>query len=119
MPNYMLLLHEQPSDFADFSAEDIQRVIHEYMAWRNEIQENGSYVSSAKLRDEGGKHLSGSNGDFRVTDGPYTEAKEVIGGYFIVSAPDYDEAAKIASGCPHLRYGGRIELREVEMMMPQ
>jgi hypothetical protein len=49
-----------------------------------------------------------------VIDGPFTEATEVIGGYFVISAADYAEAIEISRDCPHLRYGGRIELREIE-----
>ncbi|MGH9945958.1 MAG: YciI family protein [Pyrinomonadaceae bacterium] len=114
MPNYMLLLHEQPPDFSQFSPEDIQAMIGEYLDWRRKIEADGKLVGGEKLKDEGGKHLSGANGDIRVTDGPFSEAKEVIGGYFAISAADYDEAVEISRSCPHLKYGGRIELREVE-----
>ena len=116
MPNYLLLLHETPIDFSQFSAEDIQAVIAEYVAWRQQIEDEGKFVGGEKLKDEGGKHLVGGNGDLRVTDGPYTEAKEVIGGIFTISAADYDKAVETARGCPHLKYGGRIELREIEAM---
>ena len=116
MPNYLLLLHEQPSDFSSFSPEQIQAVIEEYMAWSQKLAGDGKLVGGQKLKDEGGRHLSGYNGDFRVTDGPYTEAKEVIGGYFTIAAADYDEAISIARGCPHAKYGSRIEVREVESM---
>lgn len=114
MPNYMLLLHETPTDYSQFSAEQIQAVIGEYVAWRKKIEAEGKFVAGEKLKDEGGKHLSGHNGSLRITDGPYTEAKEVIGGYFSISAANYDDAVETARGCPHLKYGGRIELREVE-----
>ena len=114
MPNYMMLLHEEPMDYSQFSAEQIQGVIAEYVAWRNKIEAEGKYVGGEKLKDKSGRHLSGQNGTLRVTDGPYTEAKEVIGGYFTISAADYDEAVQIAGGCPHLKFGGRIELRETE-----
>jgi hypothetical protein len=116
MPNYMLLLHEEPVDYSQFSPEQIQGVIAEYVAWKEKIERDGSFVGGEKLKDEGGRHLTGGNGSLRVTDGPYTEAKEVIGGYFTISAADYDEAAVIAGSCPHLKYGGRIELRETEPM---
>jgi hypothetical protein len=116
MPNYMLLLHEQPSDFANVSPEEIEAIIGEYMAWRAKIEAEGHFVGSAKLKDEGGRIVSGSDGNFRVTDGPYTEAKEVIGGYFTISAADYDEAVEIARGCPHAKYGSRIEVREIEAL---
>jgi hypothetical protein len=114
MPSYMMLLHEAPPDFSGFSAEDIQNVINEYKNWRNGIAAQGKLLGGAKLRDEGGKHLSGANGDLRVTDGPFAEAKEVIGGYFTIEAADYDEAVELCRTCPHLTYGGRIELREVQ-----
>lgn len=114
MPSYMMLLHETPPDFSGFSAEDIQNVINEYKNWRNGIAAQGKLLGGAKLRDEGGRHLSGANGDFRVTDGPFAEAKEVIGGYFTIEAADYDEAVELCRTCPHLTYGGRIELREVQ-----
>ena len=114
MPNSLLLLHEEPMDFSQLSAEQIQGVIAEYVAWRHKIEADGKFVGGEKLKDEGGKHLSGANGSLRVTDGPYTEAKEVIGGFFTISAGDYSEAVETASGCPHLKYGGRIELREIE-----
>jgi hypothetical protein len=110
----MLLLHEQPSDFSQYSPEEIEAVIAEYIAWRHKIEADGHYVGGEKLSDEGGKRLSMTDGALRVTDGPYTEAKEVIGGYFTISAADYDEAAQIAGDCPHLKYGGTIELRRVE-----
>ena len=116
MPNYMLLLHEQPQDFSQFSPEQIEAVIGEYIAWRKQIEADGKFVGGEKLKDEGGRLLVGTDGDFRVTDGPYAEAKEVIGGYFTISAVDYNEAAEISKGCPHLKYGGRIELREVESL---
>jgi len=114
MPNYMLLLHESPADFAGLSPEQIQRVIAEYTSWRDKVKSEGRFVGSAKLKDEGGKHMSGGNGNLRVTDGPFTEAKELIGGYFAISADDYDQAVETASSCPHLKYGGRIEVREIE-----
>lgn len=114
MPNYLLLLHEQPSDFSSLSPEEIQAVIAEYVAWSQKLAADGKLVGGQKLKDEGGRDLAGYNGDFRVTDGPYAEAKEVIGGFFSIEAADYAEATEISRDCPHLKYGGRIELREIE-----
>lgn len=114
MPNYLLILHEEPMDYSKLSAEQIEAIIVEYIAWRHKIEAEGTYVGGEKLKDEGGKHLCGTAGNLRITDGPYTEAKEVIGGYFVISAADYDAAVKTAGDCPHLKYGGRIEIREIE-----
>lgn len=116
MAQFMLLLHETPSDFADLSPEQIQRVIEEYSAWRETLEKKGRMVGSNKLKDEGGRHLSRHDGAVQVTDGPYAEAKEIVGGYFVVEAGDYDEAVELSKSCPHLAYGGRIELREIEVL---
>lgn len=114
MSEYMLILHETPSDFAGASVEEIQRIIREYVAWKEKIEAEGRFAGSNKLADEGGRHLTMRDGQLRVTDGPYVEAKEVMGGYFIVRASSYEEAVEIARTCPHLKYGGRIEVRQVE-----
>jgi hypothetical protein len=114
MPQYILLLHEAPSDFSNVSAEEMQQIIGEYVAWRRKIETEGKYAGSNKLREDGGRHVSMRNGKARVVDGPYAEAKEILGGYFIVSAADYDEAVETSKGCPHLKYGGWIEVREIE-----
>jgi hypothetical protein len=113
MANYMLFLHENSDAFADVSAEEIQQTIEEYMAWSNSLGAQGKMAGGNKLKEDGGKHLSMHGGKIRITDGPFAEAKEVIGGYFEIIAENYDEAVKIAETCPHLKYG-RIELREVE-----
>ena len=114
MAQFMLLLHESPTDFSNFSPEEIQRVIGEYTAWRLKLQEEGKLAGGLKLKDEGGRALSLRNGQVRLVDGPYAEAKEVVGGYFLIEAADYDDAVEISKGCPHLKYGSRIELREVD-----
>lgn len=114
MPDYLLILHEQPQDFSQFPPEAIEAVIAEYVGWSKKLETEGKFAGGQKLKDEGGRLLSGTNGDFRVTDGPYAEAKEVIGGFFTITASEYNEAVNIAKDCPHLKYGGRIEVREIE-----
>jgi hypothetical protein len=116
MAQFILLLHENPASFADLSPEEIERVIGEYSAWRERLDQQGRMLGSNKLKDEGGKSLSAENGDVRVVDGPFAEAKEVIGGYFVIQAADYAEAVRLSTECPHLRYGGRIELREIHQL---
>lgn len=114
MSNYLLLLHEKPADFSDLSADAIQAVIAEYVAWSQKLAGEGKLVGGQKLKDEGGKHLNGFGSEFRSTDGPFAEAKEVVGGIFTIDASSYDEAVEISKDCPHLKYGGWIEVREVE-----
>jgi hypothetical protein len=115
MPDYMLLLHERPDRFANLASDEMQRVVAKYVEWRTTLATQGKLTGGQKLRAEGGRIItSPAGGEVQVKDGPFTETKDIIGGYFIINASDYDEAVAIASSCPHLLYDGRIELREVE-----
>lgn len=116
MSQFMLLLHEDPKVFSEISPNEIQTIVQEYSAWREKLQTAGRLVDGQKLKDEGGREMSQANGDVSVVDGPYSEAKEVIGGFFIISAADYGEAVDICRDCPHLKYGRRIEIREVDQI---
>jgi len=116
MPQFMLLLHDSPTASPDLSPAEIERIIQEYTRWRESLEREGRLIGSNKLRDDGGKNLMMDQGQVRVIDGPYSEGKEVVGGYFIVEARDYEEAVEISRNCPHLSFGGRIELRAVEEM---
>jgi hypothetical protein len=113
MSKFMLILYDRPADFADVTPEQMQRVIEEYNAWGQGLAERGQLGPSMKLKDEGGKQIAG-RGSTAVRDGPYAEASEVIGGFYTIEAKSYDDAVSIASGCPHVKYSGRIEVREVD-----
>jgi hypothetical protein len=66
-----------------------------------------------KLAEEGGKIVASQKGKLSIVDGPYSETKEVVGGYFLIQAEDYEEAIKFASDCPGLAFG-RIAVRQVD-----
>jgi len=110
----MLLLHGPTKEMKGLSAEEIQSVIGEYFAWRNDMVAQDRLIGGDKLTDEGGRHLRNEGGQIRVTDGPYAEVKEALGGFFAISAEGYDEATEISKTCPHMKYGGWIELREID-----
>jgi hypothetical protein len=116
MPQYMLISQdsmELPEGF-EITPEIIQAVIQKYNDWAEGLSKSGHLVGLNKLRDEPGKNIKGVGPDQVVTDGPYAETKEIIGGYWIITAANYDEAVKLASTCPSLEFGSRIEVREVE-----
>jgi hypothetical protein len=114
MSKYILFLHEDPAVFAEMSPEEMQRIIGVYRTWKESLIAKGKlFEPSRKLKDEGGKRLSRRKERLVVADGPYTEAKDVLAGLFVIEAATYDEAVTIATGCPHLQYG-EIEIREVD-----
>lgn len=114
MSNFILLLHEDPTGFDELAPGEIETVVAAYSGWRDRLAAEGRLAGGEKLKDEGGRWLSKDNGEVRVVDGPFSEAKEVIGGFFMIKAADYAEAVEISRTCPHIEYGGRIELREVD-----
>ena len=116
MPQYMLLLHEFPRDMSSVSPEDMQAVIAEYSAWSERLAAAGKFQGGQKLTNEGGRSISATGDSLSVTDGPYNETKEVIGGFFTIEAADYDEAVALCQDSPHLKFGGRIEVRQVDAM---
>lgn len=89
-------------------------VMEDYQAWIERVDESGRHVASAKLApSSGGVTLRAGNDKPVVTDGPFAETKEQLGGYHVVECADFDEAVALASGIPTLRVGGTIEVREV------
>ncbi len=114
MAQFMLVLHENPNEFAGLDRKELVAVIQEYRAWGQKMASQGKLVSGHKLKDEGGRHLKARGNEILVTDGPFAEAKEVLGGYYIVDAASYDEAVELAKIGPHLRYNGRIEIRQID-----
>ena len=113
MSQFILALHEQPGQLADASPETIQAVIARYVAWREDLGAKGLIAGGNKLCDEGGRWLAANGEGVLVSDGPYSEAKELMTGYFLINAEDYDGAVALAKTCPHLE-NGRIEVREIE-----
>lgn len=96
------------------SPEEMQALTKKWMDWV------GNIAAQNKLTDRGnrlvnnqGKVLKANN---LVTDGPYVEIKESIGGYSIVKANSLDEAIELAKGCPILNLGGNVEVREINAL---
>jgi hypothetical protein len=89
----------------------MQQVADQWMAWFNRLQDQGTAIAGNPLEREG-KIVSGKNGRM-VSDGPFAESKETIGGYFLIKVGTMDEAVDIAQECPGLPYGIRVEVRPV------
>jgi hypothetical protein len=112
MEKFMLIFQgEMPPKM---SPEEMQANMGKWMAWVDKLAKSGKYVSGEPLLP-GGKIVSGKSGK-NVTDGPYTEGKEVVGGYFLINAKDYDEAVAISKECPDFEYGGAVQVRQVMKM---
>lgn len=109
MPHFMVLLYDDQKIFSRLGPEDMQKALEKYMAWRKAP----FTVDGKRLADDKGKVLRSNGGTPTATDGPYSETKEVLGGYYTIEAANYDEAVKLSMTHPHLEYGGTVELRHV------
>jgi hypothetical protein len=107
---YLVLLRKQPAHGQPPgpSPEQMQQMFAAYNAWKENFKDDILDMGD-KLEAEGRVvTLSG------VVDGPFVEAKEVVGGYMIVSADDYDGAVKVARACPAVHAPGvSLEIREM------
>lgn len=107
---FFLILHDAAdSVFSSLSPEEMQGVVSRYNAWAQSMAEQGRLRGGYKLEDGTGRQMVGRT----VTDGPFPETKEVVGGVFVIAAANYDDAVALASTCPHLDFG-RIEVRRVD-----
>jgi hypothetical protein len=113
MPKFILLLTGE-GKYATFSPAEQEAAFKSFMEWTMELRNNGTLLDAERLAPE--VRILQPGPSPVVTDGPFAESKEAIGGYFAISAKDRDEATKIASGCPHLKYGGFVQLRGVYEM---
>jgi hypothetical protein len=110
MNYYMLLLRSEKIDFGSYSPEDFQKIVSEFDEWNSRMTGKDQLVASGNLPTNKGKVLrSGGN----VSDGPYSETKEAVTGFFLIRAGNDQEAAELAGGCPFLPRGGSVELRPV------
>jgi hypothetical protein len=104
----MLLLRSEREAWNKLSPEEMQKAVERYYAWRK----NPFVVDGKGLNSETGRVLRKKNGTVNVTDGPFSESREVFGGYYVIEAASFDEAVQFSMDQPHLEFGG-VEIREV------
>lgn len=112
MAQFLLLLHSDPTKWLAMPSEEKLKWFGKYIAWGNQARQAGFLAGSNKLMDDGGKVMRGKT---LVTDGPYSETKEVLGGYYLIEAANYEEAVRRAQDHPHLEHG-TIEVRQIEKL---
>jgi hypothetical protein len=94
------------------SREQMQKTTEKWMAWFKELGENGHIKNPGHPLEHTGKVVKGKQK--AVIDGPYAEAKDVIGGFTVIEAKDLAEATELSKGCPILEVGGSVEVRPIQ-----
>jgi len=106
----MLLFRGGNPRDAKLSPEAFQQHMMQWGTWVQGLHERGVFRAGESLRPDGGRVLDPK---LVVTDGPFCEAKELVGGFVILSAADLDAATEEAKACPVLHVGGHVEIREL------
>ncbi len=107
-PRFVLFLYGGDTDPAQADNQ-----VREYGIWIHHLAETGRLAQGEKLKDSG-RVLQKISGATQRLATPLPQNVGALGGYFIIAAANYEEALKIAEECPHLKYGGVIELREID-----
>jgi hypothetical protein len=109
MNEFMMIFRAAGMMEMDPTPEELQAMLEQWQSWIGNIAANGAFVSTNQLGFQGKTVKPGGV----ITDGPYAEVKEMVGGYIIVKAPTLDDAVAMAHGCPILLMGGHVEVRDV------
>ena len=111
MEDFLLIVKNY--DYANVTPEQMQQGMEAYRAWKEKLVAMGRYKSGSALEPTTGRYLKDKS--TVLTDGPFLESKEIIGGYALISAKDYDEAVEFAKECPLLNRC-ELEIRKLFTM---
>ncbi|MCB0356716.1 MAG: hypothetical protein KDD40_06895 [Bdellovibrionales bacterium] len=111
MKEFMLIMKGDYKSWEGISAEDKQRIMEKYYGFVNRLKRENRFKAGSPLNHDG-YQLKNIDGVVAV-DGPFTETKESLNGYFIFEAKDHDEAIAIARDCPALTHGETVEIFEM------
>ena len=109
--SYLMLVRDAtPEVYETLSADERRRLLDRWNGWVDHMAERG--LESGQPLDTGGRLVAGARGE-RVVDGPFSEAKELVGGFFLLSSDSLDDVTALARQCPLLPYGMTVEIRPI------
>jgi hypothetical protein len=118
MKDFMLIFRDTLSNteaYVKMSPADMQADMERWNTWMNTLAEQGKMIGGQPLFATG-KVVRGTAK--KITDGPYIEGKDVVGGYLVIKAADLKEAVELSKGCPALSSPeGTVEVREIMPVM--
>lgn len=110
MKDFMMLFHSEPDPNMNPTPEEIQAEVKLWQDWIGGIGAQGKLKNPGEALGFEGKTI---HADGSITDGPYAELKEIVGGFIMVTAQTIEEATELGKGCPGLSNGGRVEVRDI------
>lgn len=110
MKKFLLLLHDDMNMIGNLSPKEMEELVNAHMAWANQLSERGNLIEGEGLEE---KCVLISGKDSVVKDGPFLEAKEMIGGFYLLQGDDLESIVQIAKSCPCHLWGGITEVRPI------
>lgn len=112
MKEYLLVFRSAAGNGAVRTPDEMSKNMESWKNWIGGIAQLGKFIGGQPLMAEGRVLSSNSH----ITDAPFAEGKEVVNGYLLVNAADYDEAVSLSKACPIFEDKGTVEVREVAKM---
>jgi hypothetical protein len=113
MKDFLLVFRNDPNVAQALSLEELQARTKKWMDWVGGIAAQNKLVDRGNRLSNEGAVLKPGN---IITDGPFVEIKESIGGYTLIKADSLEEAIELSKGCPILQFGGNVEVRLINPM---
>jgi len=111
--NYLLLIYSNEAEFMALGEDKLKKMSDEYMEFTKSIVQTGNFKAGDRLKPVStASTVRVRNGKTAITDGPFAETREQLGGYYLIEAKNLDEATTIASRIPGARLGS-IEVRPI------
>jgi hypothetical protein len=111
--NYLLLIYNNEAETMALGEPALKKMLGEYTDFTKSIVQAGNFKAADRLRPvSSASTVRVRNGKTAITDGPFAETREQLGGYYLVEAKDLDEATAIAARIPGAKYGS-IEVRPI------
>jgi hypothetical protein len=116
MANFLFVYRGGGDAYAAMTPQEIEQNMKQWTDWIAEGFQKGWMLDAGDALTPEGRVV---NAKRVVTDGPFVESKELVGGYSIIKADSIDDAAVLAKGCPNLLTGGTVEVRPLAGLVPR
>lgn len=115
---YLLMIYEPEKVWTEMSEDSRNKMFGEYMEFTKSVKASGHFKAGDALQPTAtATTVRVRDGKTQVTDGPFAETREQLGGYYLIEAANLDEATKIAARIPSARFGS-IEVRPIMVFNP-
>ncbi|MBL8751831.1 MAG: transcription initiation protein [Planctomycetes bacterium] len=116
MAKFLLVLRGDPEVWRQRPPDEVQALIEHFERWAGGLMGERRFLDGKKLADGEGRLLVRAGTEVRITDGPFGETKEVVGGFHLIEARDYDHAVELCRTHPNLSIQGSVEIRRLDPM---